>query len=244
MMITLKDYINENLFTHDVNKLITRLCKEFDLNINQFDCSDKIKNKNNENVAVFNIECINDEQLNRLKNDKKFKDIIDKFGYLINPKIANNSLNIAPKLTFEANELLKASNNICFRIINKKYIDYKQLKSGKVIKREIDAHDVLVHKGVVPKGINDIYEEGRIYLIAYNYDLTDERSLIELYDFAQSELNKSQKLDEILIVKIDLSKLKGTKITVYKDISSINKYSIYTTQPIPKECIVEIYDVV
>lgn len=243
-MIALKDYINENLFTHDVNKLITKLCKEFDLNKNQFDCSDKITNKNNESIALFNIECVDIKQLNKLKNDKKFKDIIDKFGYLINPKITNNLLNIVPKLTFEANELLKASNNICFRIINKKYIDYKQLKSGNVIKREIDTHDVLVHKGVVPKGINDVYEEGRIYLIAYDYDLTNEKVLSDLYDFAQSELNKSQKLDEILIVKIDLSKIKGTKITVYKDISSLNKYSIYTTQPIPKECIVEIYDVV
>lgn len=205
------DYVEESLKTHDINKLINKLNKEFKDQIQKFE------KLNNQSLVIY----LNDDSL---EDNEFFNDILKFFNYTLRQS-KDNKLLIEPIYSEDVSKYVYDDcNGIIYHFTDKQSAKYI-LKNGLKI-RGVDSK----HRKI-PK---------RIYLYAPGYYL-NSKNKDKWIDFAKTVIGYMKyRIHGLSVLKIDLHKLYDSNISFYKDTSMDEKESIFTLNNIPAICISEL----
>lgn len=199
------DYILEALNSHDVEKLKSKLFQEFN---DEY----KIEFEDYDNGS-FTIK-VNKSNYIYLSNDKKFKKILEFYGYyLSNVDFKTKSLFIEP--TYSKIVDLNEFHNICYHFTYTKNVD-SILKNGLRCKKA--KYRNFPERIFLYKTNERIFNNGK---------LTDK-----VKEFCDKILNSN---DNISVLKIDFNHVHN--IPIYKDTAMKEEEAIFTYHNIPAELI-------
>lgn len=216
-MINLNNFIFfENLKTHDADKLQNQIKKYFpniEFEFNSVLSKRSLKNKYDNKSFLLSCDELSD--INKLKKDKNFDDLLHFYNYYITKEFYD-TLVISPLYAENVNDL-----------VNKNEYLY-HFTTGN------NAKSILQNGLRIKMGESYRYFPKRIYLYSTNKEITLDKNLPKR--FINKIINKNDKDNYgLTILKIDKDKL--SNIDFYTDDYMEEKESVYIYNNIPSEYI-------
>lgn len=208
-----KDYILENLNTHDTEKLKSKI-----LEIANVEFEDYSLGK----VKSFSVLCTSKEEAIRLVENEKFKNLVEFFNYFVS-EILGNRIFVEPTYSEDKSKyVFNDCKGICYHITTKERAE-KIMRTGLRIKRS--------YYRMFPS---------RIYLYATpKLSLLNDKNI---KDFVYKIVNKLEAEREggIAVIRVDLNKCYNGVMRFYKDTSMKDNESVFTYNNIPPECLTKL----
>ena len=208
-----KDYILDNLNTHDAEKLKSKI-----LEISKVEFEDYSSGK----IKSFSVLCASKEDAISLVENEKFKNLIEFFNYFVS-EIKDNRIFIEPVYSEDrSNYVFTDCEGICYHITTQKRAE-KIMRTGLRIKRSY-------------------YRKfpSRIYLYATpKLSLLKDKNI---KDFAYKIVNKliAKREGGIAIIRVNLNKCYNDVMRFYKDTSMKEDEAVFTYNTIPAECLTKL----
>lgn len=208
-----KDYILDNLNTHDAEKLKSKISDIAKVEFEDYS-SGKLKS--------FSILCASKEEAINLTENEKFKNLIEFFNYFVS-EIQDNRIFIEPTYSEDKSKYVFTDcKGICYHITTKEHAE-KIMKTGLRMKRSY-------------------YRKfpSRIYLYATpKLSLLNDKNI---KDFAYKIVNKlkAEREGGIAVIRVDLNKCYNDVMRFYKDTSMKENEAVFTYNNIPPECLTKL----
>lgn len=208
-----KDYILDNLNTHDAEKLKSKISDIAKVEFEDYS-SGKLKS--------FSILCASKEEAINLTENEKFKNLIEFFNYFVS-EIQDNRIFIEPTYSEDKSKYVFTDcKGICYHITTKERAE-KIMKTGLRMKRSY-------------------YRKfpSRIYLYATpKLSLLNDKNI---KDFAYKIVNKlkAEREGGIAVIRVDLNKCYNDVMRFYKDTSMKENEEVFTYNNIPPECLTKL----
>ncbi len=208
-----KDYILENLNTHDAEKLKSKI-----LNLVKVEFEDYSSGK----VKSFSILCASKEEALRLVENEKFKNLLEFFNYFVS-EVIDNRIFIEPTYSEDKSKyVFNDCKGICYHITTQERAE-KIMRTGLRMKRSY-------------------YRKfpSRIYLYATpKLSLLNDK---HIKDFTYKIVNKlkAEREGGIAIIKVNLNKCYNDVMRFYKDTSMKEDEAVFTYSNIPAECLTKL----
>ena len=208
-----KDYILENLNTHDAEKLKSKILEIANVEFEDYS-SGKLKS--------FSVLCASKEDAISLVGNEKFKNLVEFFNYFVS-EIKDNRIFIEPtysedKSTYVFNDC----KGICYHITTQERAK-EIMRTGLRMKRSYYRNF-----------------PSRIYLYATpKLSLVNDK---HIKDFAQKIVNKlkAEREGGIAIIRVNLNKCYNDVMRFYKDTSMKEDEAVFTYSNIPPECLIKL----
>lgn len=208
-----KDYILENLNTHDAEKLKSKILK-----ISKVEFEDYSSGK----LKSFSILCASKEEAISLTENEKFKNLIEFFNYFVS-QIIDNRIFIEPTYSEDKSKyVFRDCKGNCYHITTQEAAE-KIMRTGLRIKRS-----------------NYRKFPSRIYLYATpKLSLVNDKNI---KDFVHKIVNKLKVEREggLAIIKVNLNKCYNDVMRFYKDTSMKEDEAVFTYNNIPTECLTQL----
>lgn len=208
-----KDYILDNLNTHDTEKLKSKISDIAKVEFEEYSYG---------SVKSFSVLCASKEEALSLVENEKFKNLIEFFNYFVS-EVIDNRIFIEPVYSEDrSNYVFTDCEGICYHITTQKRVE-KIMRTGLRIKRSY-------------------YRKfpSRIYLYATpKLSLVND---MHIKDFAYKIINKLRAKREggIAIIRVNLNKCYNDVMRFYKDTSMKEDEAIFTYNNIPVECLTKL----
>ena len=205
-----KDYILDNLNTHDAEKLKSKI-----YDITKVEFEDYSFGK----IKSFSIFCASKEEAIKLTENEKFKNLIEFFNYFVS-EIQDNRIFIEPTYSEDKSKYVFIDcKGICYHITTNERAE-KIMKTGLRMKRSY-------------------YREfpSRIYLYATpKLSLLNDKNI---KDFVYKIVNKlkAEREGGIAVIRVDLNKCYNDVMRFYKDTSMKEDEAVFTYNNIPPKCL-------
>lgn len=205
-----KDYILDNLNTHDAEKLKSKL-----LEISKVKFEDYSSGK----IKSFSVLCASKEDAISLIDNEKFKNLIEFFNYFIS-EVIDNRIFIEPVYSEDRSKyVFNDCKGICYHITTNERAE-KIMRTGLRIKRSY-------------------YRKfpSRIYLYAtLKLSLVNDT---HIKDFVYKIVNKlkAEREGGIAVIRVNLNKCYNDVMRFYKDTSMKEDEAVFTYNSIPAECL-------
>lgn len=208
-----KDYILDNLNTHDAEKLKSKILEISKVEFEDYS-SDKIKS--------FSILCASKEDAISLVENEKFNNLIEFFNYFVS-EIKDNRIFIEPVYSEDISKyVFNYCKGICYHITTNERAE-KIMKTGLRIK--------ISYYRKFPS---------RIYLYATpKLSVVNDT---HIKDFAYKIVNKMKAEREggLAIIRVNLNKCYNDVMRFYKDTSIKEDETVFTYNNIPAECLTKL----
>lgn len=208
-----KDYILENLNSHDAEKLKSKILTIADVEFEDYSSG---------NLKSFSILCTSKEDALSLLENEKFKNLIEFFNYFVS-EIKDNRIFVEPVYSEDKSKYVFTDcKGICYHITTKERAE-KIMRTGLRMKRSY-------------------YRKfpSRIYLYATpKLSLLNDT---HIKDFAYKIVNKLKAKREggIAVIRVNLNKCYNDVMRFYKDTSMKEDEAIFTYNNIPPECLTKL----
>lgn len=208
-----KDYILENLNTHDADKLKSKI-----LNLVKVEFEDYSSG----NIKSFSILCASKEEALRLVENEKFKNLLEFFNYFVS-EVIDNRIFVEPTYSEDKSKyVFNDCKGICYHITTQERAE-KIMRTGLRMKRSY-------------------YRKfpSRIYLYATpKLSLFNDK---HIKDFTYKIVNKlkAEREGGIAIIRVNLNKCYNDVMRFYKDTSMKEDEAVFTYNNIPPECLTKL----
>lgn len=224
---TFYNIINENLQSHNVDKMITKLKSLYkDFNYVKFD-----NTVNHNNIHSLQVQYNNIDKLKEFYNDKNVHNILNFFNYKIDTPIyriaVHNCINIEP--TYPENvtdNIFTKSNGILYHIIK---LDHAKQVESSGLRCKPSKHSVRLY----PK---------RIYCFTLNNNNIYNKDNSELLKNIYKRLELKPAFTRIYKINLNKSSQQCLNIDFYKDefMMDLADNCVFTYHNIPKDLITDI----
>ena len=208
-----KDYILDNLNTHDAEKLKSKI-----LEISKVEFEDYSSGS----IKSFSVLCTSKEDAKNLVENEKFKNLIGFFNYFIS-EIKDNRIFVEPVYSEDRSKYVFSDcKGICYHVTTQERAE-KIMRTGLRIKRS---------------SYRDF--PSRIYLYATpKLSLLKDKNI---KDFAYKIVNniKAEREGGIAIIRVDFNKCYNDVMRFYKDTSMKEDEEVFTYNNIPPKCVTEL----
>lgn len=210
---TEKDYILDNLNTHDTEKLKSKILDMADVEFEDYS-SGKLKS--------FSILCTSKEEVINLVKNEKFKNLIEFFNYFAS-EVIDNRIFVEPVYSEDKSKyVFNDCNGICYHITTQERAE-KIMRTGLRIKRSYYRNF-----------------PSRIYLYATSkLSLLNDK---HIKDFAYKIVNKIKVEREggLAVIRVNLNKCYNDVMRFYKDTSMKEDEAVFTYSNISPECLTKL----
>lgn len=208
-----KDYILDNLNTHDVEKLKSKILEIAKVEFEDYSSG---------SIKSFSVLCTSKEDVRSLVENEKFKNLIEFFNYFVS-EIKDNRIFLEPVYSEDRSKyVFNDCKGICYHITTQERAE-KIMRTGLRIKRS---------------SYRDF--PSRIYLYATpKLSLLKDKNI---KDFAYKIVNrlKAEREGGIAIIKVNLNKCYNDVMRFYKDASMKEDEAVFTYNSIPPECLTKL----
>lgn len=208
-----KDYILDNLNTHDAEKLKSKILEIAKVEFDDYSSG---------SIKSFSVLCTSKEDAKSLVENEKFKNLIEFFNYFV-LEIQDNRIFIESLYSEDRSKyVFNDCKGICYHITTQERAE-KIMRTGLRIKRS---------------SYRDF--PSRIYLYATpKLSLLKDKNI---KDFAYKIVNrlKAEREGGIAIIKVNLNKCYNDVMRFYKDASMKEDGAVFTYNSIPQECLTKL----
>lgn len=208
-----KDYILDNLNTHDAEKLKSKILDVANVEFEDYSSG---------NLKSFSVLCASKEEAISLTENEKFKNLIEFFNYFVS-EVIDNRIFVEPVYSEDKSKYVFTDcKGICYHITTQERAE-KIMRTGLRIKRSY-------------------YRKfpARIYLYATpKLSLVNDENI---KDFAYKIVNKlkAEREGGIAIIRVNLNKCFNDVMRFYKDTSMKENEAVFTYNSIPPECLTQL----
>jgi len=221
-MIKLESFVvNENLKSHDANKLQRKIKEYFpDYKFDFYSVLDKKSLKNKYDKKSFLIDLDDYSSMNKIKKDEKFISLLQFYNYYITKEFYG-SLVVSPLYSEKVNDQVKEN----------KYLYHFTTGNNE---------ESILKNGLRSKSGDYRYFPKRVYLYSTNKNITpkninDDK---EIEKFIKKILNDFD-IDEYGVTIFEIDKDKLNNINFYTDDYMEEKESVFIYSNIPAEAIIK-----